>query len=96
MQLRVRVKTGTHRDGLWRDGRDLLVHLRDETTGTKHAHLIRYLSGSLRLAPSLIAIKRERPIFLATIKAQPADLEPILESLPFPPASGLFDDQPIL
>jgi hypothetical protein len=97
MELIVRVKTGTHRDGLWLDGHNLLVHLRDESTGRHYEHLIRFLAGSLRVAKSLISVKRPHPpVYQVTIRAHPADLEPILDSLPLPPSAGLFDDEPIL
>jgi hypothetical protein len=97
MHFTVRVKTGTHRDGLWRDGADLLVHLRDESTGRHHEHLQRFLAGSLRVAKGLITVRRPQPpAYQVTIRAQPADLEPILDSLPIPPSAGLFDDEPIL
>jgi uncharacterized protein YggU (UPF0235/DUF167 family) len=97
MQFNVRVKTGTHRDRLWRDGAELLVHLRDDSAGRHYEHLTRFLAGSLRLAKSLISIKRPHPpAYQVTIRAQPADLELILDSLPLPPSAGLFDDEAIL
>jgi uncharacterized protein len=94
MRLAVQVKPGAHRDGLWRDGDGLFAHIRAVPhDGAANEYLLRYLSGSLRVAKSLIRIVRGQGSRhkIIEIKVSDADLLPILDSLDPVPQVGLFD-----
>jgi uncharacterized protein YggU (UPF0235/DUF167 family) len=93
--MSVHVKAGAHRDGVWRDGDGLFVRLRAIPTGGQaNKHLISYLSGSLRVAPSLVTVLRgiTSNHKIINIEAPEVDLRPMLDGLPDVPQSTLFDE----
>ena len=61
--------------------------------GAANAYLIKYLSGRLRVARSLISIVRGHTARhkLIEINAPEADLEPLLAAIPQLPQANLFD-----
>jgi uncharacterized protein YggU (UPF0235/DUF167 family) len=95
MRLSVRVKPGAHRDGIWREGEGLFVRLRSvPKDGEANTYLISYLSGSLRLPPSVVKIvKGHSSLYkVLNIDAPEQDLRPMLSGLPMVPQTTLFDD----
>jgi uncharacterized protein YggU (UPF0235/DUF167 family) len=95
MQLAVRVKTGAHRDGVWREADGLYCQIRAQPEhGDANEYLVRYLSGSLRVATSLMSISKGKtsPHKLISIDIAPEDLRPIIESLATVPQTSLFDE----
>jgi uncharacterized protein len=94
MRLTVRVKSSAHRDQLWRDDHGLVAHIRAVAhDGEANAYLLRYLSGRLRVAPSLIKLVRGHTSAhkIISVDAPDADLKPMLDALDPPPQANLFD-----
>ncbi len=95
MQIAVRVKTGAHRDAVWREADGLYCQIRAQPEhGDANEYLVRYLSGSLRVATSLMTIAKGKttPHKLLTIDIAAEDLKPIIASLGTVPQSSLFDE----
>lgn len=95
VKLLVRVQPGTFRDGLWRSSDGLAVELRvsPESPHTEE-YLLKFLSGSLRVAPGLMVIRKgpSKNYRTITVNVSDADLEPILAGLPLVPQARLFED----
>ena len=94
MVFAVRVKTGAHRDGLWREGEGLYAQIRAAPTkGEANAYLVKFLAGSLRLSRSLVKITQGQTSSHKRISVDVpnADLQPILDSIPVLPQATLFD-----
>ncbi len=95
IRLVVRVKPGARRDGLWREGDGLFAQIRAiPKDGEANEYLIKYLSGCLRVAKSLITITHGHTSSHKTIMvdARAADLQPMLDSLGPVPQASLFDE----
>lgn len=95
MKLAVRVKPGSHRDELWREGDGLFARIRAvPQDGQANDYLIKFLSGSLRVSRGLIKLVRGHTSThkIIQIDAPEADLRPMLDSLPPVPQASLFDD----
>ncbi len=96
MKLAVRVKPGSRRDGLWREGDGLYATIRGiPQDGAANTYLIEYLSGSLRVAKSLITVVRgfRSNHKLINVEADEADLRPILDALELVPQASLFEPE---
>lgn len=94
MKLSARVQAGAFRDGLWRDADNLLVQVRpDSDSHILDEYLVKFLSGSLRVAPSLIAITRGKTKNYRQVQVDvsDSDLKPILDALPPVPQARLFE-----
>jgi hypothetical protein len=95
VKLLVRVSPGTFRDGLWRSSDGLAVELRiaPESPHTEE-YLLKFLSGSLRVAPGLMVIQKgpSKNYRSVTVNVSDTDLQPILAGLPPVPQAKLFED----
>ncbi len=94
MLLRVQVKSGQHKDRLWRREDGLVAHIRAvPKDGEANAYLVRFLAGELRVAASLVSIHRGRTSGYKTVMVDlpEADVRPQLERLTELPQTSLFD-----
>jgi uncharacterized protein YggU (UPF0235/DUF167 family) len=86
---------GAYRDGLWRDGTGLLVHIRAiPADGAANRQLVDYVAGCLRVAKSLVSITHGHTGRHKTLEISlpEADVAPIIAALPLAPQSKLFDE----
>ncbi len=96
MRIAVHVRPGASRDGLWRDGDGLYAQIRAlPIDGEANTYLVKYLSGCLRVAKSLVTITKGHNSSRKTvdIATSEADLRPMIESLGPKPQASLFDGQ---
>jgi uncharacterized protein YggU (UPF0235/DUF167 family) len=94
MRLTIRVKAGAYRDRLWRDGSDLVLHVReDRDEAQTNAYIMRYLAGCLRVSPNSLRLVKGKSATTKVIdvSAPEADLRPMLDALEAPPQTSLFD-----